>query len=116
MAPDSAEPNSIEFVVTDLDGTLWSYDGQLPIATRKALREVERRDVPVLAATARRSSSAGALFSLLDLDLPALLLNGALGRSRRDRVIFHQAPFPPEDATEILAAFLTNGVTPCCVT
>jgi hydroxymethylpyrimidine pyrophosphatase-like HAD family hydrolase len=67
----------------------------------------------VLAATARRSSSASALFSSLDLDLPAVLLNGALGRARKDRAIFHRAPFSPEDATLILERFVANGVTPC---
>jgi hypothetical protein len=104
---------AIEFVVTDLDGTLWSYGGQLPAATREALGELERRAVPVLAATARRSSAAGALFSLHGLDLPALLLNGALGRGRRDRAIFYQVPFSLEDANSILETFCERGVTPC---
>ena len=52
----SSQP--IEMVVTDLDGTLWPSEGLVPAATRDALLELDRRGIPVLAATGRRLRSA----------------------------------------------------------
>ena len=52
----------IRLVVTDLDGTLWLGDGVVPQTTRAAMAELERREIPLLAATARRSWSAAHYF------------------------------------------------------
>jgi hydroxymethylpyrimidine pyrophosphatase-like HAD family hydrolase len=103
----------IQLVVTDLDGTLWLGDGVVAASTSGAIGELQRRGIPLLAATARRSWSAASYFRRAELDLPAVLLNGALGRDKGDGPIFHQRTFDPAVAAAALAAFSRQGVTPC---
>jgi hydroxymethylpyrimidine pyrophosphatase-like HAD family hydrolase len=101
----------IRLVVTDLDGTLW-LEGTVSEPTKAAIRELARRDVPLLAATARRSWSAARYLRQADLDLPAVLLNGALGRDKGGTPTFHQRTFEPDDALAVLDIFERHGVTP----
>jgi len=103
---------SIRLVVTDLDGTLWLGDGAVSGTTRDAIRELERRQIPLLAATARRSWSAAHYLRQADLDLPAVLLNGALGRDKGGQPTFHRRAFDPVDALAALDVFEQHGVTP----
>ncbi len=99
--------------MTDLDGTLWCGNAAVPRTTREAIRELERREIPLLAATARRSWSAAHHFRQAELDLPAVMLNGALGRDTGGEPIFHQCSFDPADAAAALDVFMRHGVTPC---
>jgi hydroxymethylpyrimidine pyrophosphatase-like HAD family hydrolase len=101
----------IRLVVTDLDGTLW-LEGAVSKPTREAIRELERRDIPLLAASARRSRSAANYLRRAGLDLPAVLLNGALGRDKGGEPTFHQRTFDPDDALAVLDIFERHGVTP----
>jgi hydroxymethylpyrimidine pyrophosphatase-like HAD family hydrolase len=103
----------IRLVVTDLDGTLWAEAGLLPESTREAMRELDRRGIPLLVATARRSWSAAHYLRQAAVDLPAVLLNGALGRDSGNGSIFHQRTFDPVDALAILDVFERCGVAPC---
>ena len=103
----------IELVVTDLDGTLWVADGTVPRSTKRAIDELERRGVVLLAATARRTWSALHYMRRARLDLPAVMLNGAIGRDSRGGDIFHQRTFDPTDAMEVLDVFERSAVTPC---
>jgi hydroxymethylpyrimidine pyrophosphatase-like HAD family hydrolase len=102
----------IRLVVTYLDGTLWVGDGAVSEPTRQAIRELERRQIPLLAATARRSWSAAHYLRQADLDLPVVLLNGALGRDKGGTPIFHQCAFDTVDALATLDIFDRHGVTP----
>jgi hydroxymethylpyrimidine pyrophosphatase-like HAD family hydrolase len=102
----------IRLVVTDLDGTLWLGEGAVSETTRAAIRELARREIPLLAATARRSWSAARYLRQADLDLPAVLLNGALGRDKGGDPIFHRCTFEPDAALAVLDIFERHGVTP----
>src|ERR1019366_6376077 len=48
-----------------------------------------------------------------ELDLPALVLNGALGRDNGAGDIFHRRAFDPADARRVLEVFERQGVNPC---
>jgi hydroxymethylpyrimidine pyrophosphatase-like HAD family hydrolase len=85
----------IRLVVTDLDGTLWLGDGAVSQTTREAMRELARQGIPLLAATARRSWSAAHYLRQAELNLPAVLLNGALGRDKGGEPTFHRRAFDP---------------------
>ncbi len=102
----------IRLVVTDLDGTLWR-NAVVPEPTRQAIGELERRQIPLLAATARRSWSVAHYFEQAGLDLPAVMLNGALGRDKGGERTFHRCTFDPTDAAAVLDVFTRHGVTPC---
>ncbi len=100
----------IEMVVTDLDGTLW-MNHTVPDDTRAALAELERRDIPVVAATGRRLRSAR--LALIDAGLghlPCVGLNGALAADRGE--VFHSAAFTADDARAVFDLFVAGGITP----
>jgi HAD superfamily hydrolase (TIGR01484 family) len=102
----------IELVVTDLDGTLWGADHVVHPRTRLAVEELTRRDVGLLAATARRAGGARRLLAVNGLTLPAVLLDGALVRDAGGRTI-HADRFNPATAAAVLARFRAHGLEPC---
>lgn len=115
MASSLARPvgsSRISLVVTDLDGTLWRADGSIHPETARALSELEKRRVPLLVATGRRTRSTRTPLSHLGLAPPAIVMNGAVGvhLSTGDR--FHLAPFSWADSMAVLAAFESCGLSP----
>jgi hydroxymethylpyrimidine pyrophosphatase-like HAD family hydrolase len=103
----------IGLVVTDLDGTLWAADERVHERTLAALDELASRDVPVLVATGRRLSSAVATLGRSGIQLPTVVLDGALGREVGPGRTFHRAAFPAADARAVLATFRAAGLSPC---
>ena len=102
---------TIEMVVTDLDGTLWASEGRVSSATRAALTELERRGIPVLAATGRRLRSARLALMRAELaHLPCVGLNGALAAD--SGTVFHASAFAADDAHEVYDHFVAGGIIP----
>jgi hydroxymethylpyrimidine pyrophosphatase-like HAD family hydrolase len=102
---------TIEMIVTDLDGTLWTGEGQVSAATRAALAELGRRGIPVLVATGRRLRSARIGLVCADLShLPCVGLNGALAAA--GGAVFHAATFTTDNARAVYDDFVAGGVTP----
>ncbi len=105
-------PATIELVVTDLDGTLWGVDRVVHPRARAAIEQLSRWDVPVLAATARRSGAVRRMLAANGLHVPAVLLDGALVRDRTWTTI-HADAFEPSAAGAILDVFRRHSVEPC---
>jgi hydroxymethylpyrimidine pyrophosphatase-like HAD family hydrolase len=105
--------SSIDLVVTDLDGTLWGGEEEIHARSLAAVRELARRDVPLLVATGRRRSSAAAGLARAGLAPPAVLLDGALGVDLATSRPFHRRGYSIRDAVAVLDAFLEAGVEPC---
>lgn len=103
---------SIDLVVTDLDGTLWHTDDHVDHKVLAALDELERRGVPLLVATGRRTASARAPLARIGQAPPAVVLNGALGLDLATSQRFHRAPFRADEASAALAAFASVGLDP----
>lgn len=103
---------AIDLVVTDLDGTLWHTDDLVPDRTIAALRELARREIPLLVATGRRVDSTRAPLARIGMSPAAVVLNGALGLDLATNERFHRAPFPTEQAVAALAAFRAVGLDP----
>jgi hydroxymethylpyrimidine pyrophosphatase-like HAD family hydrolase len=103
---------AVDLVVTDLDGTVWHTDDDIPEAAVAALREVVRRGVHLLVATGRRLASTRAPLARVGLTPPAVVLNGALGVDLATGERFHRAPFPRAQAEAALAAFRSVGLEP----
>ena len=103
---------SIDLVVTDLDGTLWHTDDHVDGKVVAALAELERRGIPLLVATGRRTASTRAPLARIGQSPPAVVLNGALGVDLATHERFHRAPFSPADASTALAAFASVGLDP----
>lgn len=99
-------------VVTDLDGTLWHTDDRIDPAVVAAIAEVERRGVPLLVATGRRLASTVTPLARVDVRLPMVVLNGALGVAADGVSRFHTSPYPREEAAAVLAACRTVGLDP----
>jgi hydroxymethylpyrimidine pyrophosphatase-like HAD family hydrolase len=103
---------SIDLIVTDLDGTLWHTDDHVDPKVVAAMQELERRGMPLLIATGRRTASTRAPLARIGQAPPAVVLNGALGIDLRSDERFHTAPFPSGEASAALAAFTSVGLDP----
>jgi HAD superfamily hydrolase (TIGR01484 family) len=103
---------AVDLVVTDLDGTVWHTDDDIPEVAVAALREVVQRGVHLLIATGRRLASTRAPLARVGLTPPAVVLNGALGVDLATGERFHRAPFPRAQAEAALAAFRSVGLEP----
>jgi hydroxymethylpyrimidine pyrophosphatase-like HAD family hydrolase len=104
---------NIELVVTDLDQTLWGADGVIHDESRRALRTLADAGVPVLAATGRGHSSALRRLRLNGVVIPAVLLNGSLGRDFHDGSTFLLKPMTKEYAAAALDASESVDIEPC---
>ena len=107
--------NSIDLVVTDLDGTLWDTSdiAALHPRTSAAVHELERRGLPLLVATGRRLASTRAPLARFGLTPPAVVLNGAMVVDLATDERLYRHPFHPDDATAVLRHFLDAGLQPC---
>lgn len=103
----------IDLVVTDLDGTLWDAGERIHERTLAALRELQRRQTPLLVATGRRPRSAAEVLAREGLAPPGVLLDGAVGYRLNTMERFHRAPFAPADAAAVLHAFEHARLSPC---
>lgn len=102
----------ISLIVTDLDGTLWDADERVHERTLAALTELAGRRLPLLVATGRRPRSAQASLARYGLVPPAVLLDGAMGVDLDGGRRFHESCFASADATSVLAAFASAGLSP----
>src|SRR5688500_8339016 len=100
----------IELVVTDLDRTLWAEE-RIHDRTLDALSQLDRRGVPVLVATGRRRRSTEEGLARSGLRLPAVVLDGAMGRDHDGRA-FHDATYTAAQAGRVLDAFRSAGLEP----
>lgn len=103
---------TVSLVVTDLDGTLWHTDDDVPDAVLTAVDALQQMGVPLLVATGRRLGSTRRPLGRVGLTPPAVLLNGALGVDLATGDRFHRSPFTPTEATAVLSAFSTVGLRP----
>ena len=80
-------------LLLDLDGTLLNSAGGIHPRNRTALAGLEQRGVRVMIVTGRSAMSAAPILDGLDLDLPAVIFNGAAvychrrGRLLEERVL-----------------------------
>ena len=102
----------IRLVATDLDGTLWDRSVELRPDVRRAVEELQRRGVIVVAATGRRPRSARTALSDNGLPVPAVCLDGTFGEDFERAQRFHEALFDSAHAGVVHAAFVTHGVAP----
>lgn len=101
-------------VVTDLDGTFWGNQLVVHGHTRAAFDTLTDQGIPVLVATGRRPSSARTGLLDNDLDLPCVLLNGAVGIDYPgDGHVFHKHGFAADAAHAVLDTLDEVGLSPC---
>jgi hydroxymethylpyrimidine pyrophosphatase-like HAD family hydrolase len=111
IAPIVTE-QTIDLVVTDLDGSFWDAHGRAHPDTLAALDVVMAAGTPVLAATARRPASVLDTMKDNGVLLPSVLFDGSLGRDFANDFTFHRSLFDPASATAVLEAFSTAGLEP----
>lgn len=103
-------------LVTDLDGTLWDDSEICHPKTLAAVAELERRGVPLLAATGRRLRGAKLGFEQNQLQLPAILVNGATGFDFRTGMSMFDDKFDLAVITEIVVRLREAGLSPALFT
>lgn len=100
-------------IVTDLDGTLWHTDDEVHGDVVKALGRVLESGPPLLVATGRRVTSTRVPLARIGVAPAAIVLNGALGLDLATNIRFHRAPYRAAEATQVLDAFQSVGLSPC---
>jgi hydroxymethylpyrimidine pyrophosphatase-like HAD family hydrolase len=103
---------SVDLVITDLDGTLWTSEGEILPVVLDAWRQIERAGLGILVATGRRLASTRALLEVHGLAPPAVLLDGAIGVALENGERFHERSISRVAATEILGLFIDLGLSP----
>ena len=103
---------AVELLVTDLDGTLWHDHNDMHPQVLHALREVERRGLPLLVATGRRVASTRDPLARFGIAPPAVVLNGSIGLDLASGTRFFEAPFASTDAVAVLKALRSAGIDP----
>lgn len=84
-------------MVTDLDGTLWGNDLYVPKVHHQAINHLADRNIPLLAATARRPRHTIGPLTANNLEhLPYVCVDGSIGVA--DGTRFHQSTFAQSDA------------------
>lgn len=101
----------IDLVVTDLDGTFWSFQREVSLETSAAFHKLQRGGVPVLAATARNPWVTFEGLAMAGVGMPAVMLNGSIGQDV-DRSTFFRSCFEPEQSALVLDAYRQNGLSP----
>lgn len=99
-------------IASDLDGTLWETAGRLPRESRSALDELAHRGLPVLAVTSRREPVLKELFDTCDLELPAVMLDGAVGKLPGFGDVFHTHPYSHHFLDQLLNLCRAYDVVP----
>lgn len=103
----------IRLVVTDLDGTFWDADRCVPAAHLGAVATLRDRGVELMVATSRRRRVVAEYLGRAGLEVPAAVIDGAMGIDLRDGSRFHESAFTVPAASAVLARFRGHGVEPC---
>ena len=106
------DPGTVDLVVTDLDGTLWDRSNVVHPQSAEAVRRLQASGVHVLAASGRRPASIRKVLVANELMLPAVCIDGALGRDLDANVDFFCAGFETSTAVAVLDALLSVGIEP----
>lgn len=91
--------------ITDLDGTLLSPEAELREKSRNVINRLLERGMNITCATARTASSALPILSGLNIELPLILMNGALLYDRA-KARFEHIRYVPEAAAEKVFSYL----------
>lgn len=90
-------------VATDIDGTLLNPDRAVAASTRQAIRELQRRGIPVVLVTARPLAMITPIYRDLGLTSPIIACTGAVVYDPvQGRLLAHHA-IPKEIALQVVA-------------
>lgn len=106
--PHGLDPDAVEGVFVDLDGTVVHEAELLPTAVR-AVAEIQATGVPVVVATGRMFLSACRFADALDAADPVICFQGALVGSRSTGDILHHERLDADTAREVIAEVVTTG-------
>lgn len=106
--PDGLDPDAVQGVFVDLDGTVVHHAELLPTAV-DAVAALQAAGVPVVVATGRMFLSACRFADLLDAADPVICFQGALVGRRSTGEILHHEQLEVEAAREIVAAIVETG-------
>ena len=106
--PDGLDPDAVQGVFVDLDGTVVHHAELLPTAV-DAVAALQAAGVPVVVATGRMFLSACRFADLLDAADPVICFQGALVGRRSTGEILHHEQLEVEVAREIVAAIVETG-------
>lgn len=98
--------------VSDLDGTLLTPEKKISGASADILNQLIQKGVLFTVATARSPATACEVLSNLNLELPGILLNGAVLYDFQNRRFAGSAPMSYQAAAEALTVYRQAGRLP----
>jgi Cof subfamily protein (haloacid dehalogenase superfamily) len=97
--------------ISDLDGTLLNSDRELSDYTRNTLNSLIADGLHFSAATARTAASAVKILSGLDINVPVILMNGALIYDIRSERYIKIEALPSRTAARVTETLVKYGAT-----
>lgn len=95
--------------ISDLDGTLLNYAGELSRATRSGVDHLIREGGLFAVATARSPQSACSVLSQLDLNIPSVFINGVMLYNTRTRGPVETVPVDVGVLPRLIEIFEKHG-------
>ncbi|WP_146037409.1 Cof-type HAD-IIB family hydrolase [Bacteroidetes bacterium endosymbiont of Geopemphigus sp.] len=94
----------IQAVFTDIDGTLLKSNHTISHQNQKAIKKVREKGIPVFLATGRSGRDAQEYYKILDLDTPAVCMNGAYIVDLKNKHVLKEEKIPLDLVIEMKEA------------
>ena len=97
-------------IISDLDGTLRPYDGQLSVATKDAAAQAMNAGCRFTLATGRVPQSVASFADELQVNAPLICCSGGLVINHRTREEWYRRPFPVDLVHEVMRFVIEQGL------
>lgn len=94
----------IQAVFTDIDGTLLKPDHTISHQNQEAIKKVRKKGIPVFFATGRSARDTQKYYKTLDLDTPAICMNGAYIIDLKNKNVLKEEKIPLDLVIEMKEA------------
>ncbi len=103
---------SCTLYITDLDGTLLNSQSAVPDESIKIINALLEKGMRFTVATARTPATVVPLLQQLKLDIPAILMNGAVLYDVQHKRYIHTHPFTDDSAIQYTSLLESRGLVP----
>ncbi len=103
---------SCTLYISDLDGTLLNQESTVPESSIKIINSLLKKGMLFTVATARTPATVVPLLQQLELELPAILMNGSVLYDVRHKRYIRTHPFADNSALQYTAVLESRGLVP----
>lgn len=100
-----------QLYISDLDGTLLNRDKEVSEYTRETLNALIEKGVNFSVATARTTASAAKILSELNINVPAVLMNGVVIYDLQKGEYIKTEVIPPDTVNAVISIFQDHDIS-----